>query len=201
MKLHFSPASPFVRKVMIAAHEKGLADKIELVDANPAVDSGLTLDNPLGKVPALVTDQGEALYDSLVICDHLDAQSGGPELIPGDPAKRSTVLRRHALADGILEAAVTCVMETRRPDDKQWPDWVTRQQGKITRGLDALEAEAEALGETVDLSTITVGAALGYVDFRLGDMNWRDGRPKLAAWYENFARRPSMVGTEPRAPA
>jgi glutathione S-transferase len=195
MKLHYSQTSPFVRKVMIAAHEKGLADRIEFVSGD------LTDDNPLEKVPALVTDKGEALYDSLVICDHLDSQGGGPELIPGDPVKRSTVLRRHALADGIMEAGLACVMETRRPDDKQWADLVTRQRGKITRALDALEAEAKSLGDTVDLSTIATGAALGYVDFRLGDLNWRDGRPKLTAWYESFAKRPSMAGTEPADPA
>jgi glutathione S-transferase len=195
MKLHYSQTSPFVRKVMIAAHEKGLADRIEFVSGD------LTDDNPLEKVPALVTDKGEALYDSLVICDHLDSQGGGPELIPGDPVKRSTVLRRHALADGIMEAALACVMETRRPDDKQWADLVTRQRGKISRALDVLEAEAKALGDTVDLSTISVGAALGYVDVRLGDLNWRDGRSKHAKWYESFANRPSMAGTAPADPA
>jgi glutathione S-transferase len=195
MKLHYSQTSPFVRKVMIAAHEKGLADRIEFVTGD------LTDDNPLEKVPALRTDKGEALYDSLVICDHLDSQGDGPELIPGDPDKRSTVLRRHALADGIMEAALACVMETRRPADKQWADLVTRQQGKITRALDALEGEAAKLGNAVDLSTISVGAALGYVDFRLGVLDWRKGRPKLAKWYESFAKRPSMAGTAPADPA
>jgi glutathione S-transferase len=195
MKLHYSQTSPFVRKVMIAAHEKGLAERIEFVSGE------LAKDNPLEKVPALVTDGGEALYDSLVICDHLDSQGGGPELIPADPARRSTVLRRHALADGIMEAALACVMETRRPEDKQWSDWVTRQKGKITRSLDALEAEAGKLSDTVDLSTVALGAALGYVDFRLGHLNWRDGRPKLATWFEAFSKRPSMAGTVPADPA
>jgi len=195
MKLHYSQTSPFVRKVMIAAHEKGLADRIEFVSGD------LTADNPLEKVPALVSDIGEALYDSLVICDHLDSLAGGPELIPGDPVKRSTVLRRHALADGIMEAALACVMETRRPEDKRWSDWVERQKGKITRALDALEAEADKLGDTVDLSTVAVGAALGYLDFRLDAMTWRDGRLKLAKWFERFSKRPSMAGTVPADPA
>lgn len=199
MKLHYAQTSPFVRKVMIAAHEKGLADKIELVETNPAVSEDLIADNPLQKIPALVTDRGQALYDSLVICDHLDAQAGGPELIPADPAERSTVLCRHALADGMMEAALACVMETRRPEEKQWRDQIERQQGKVSRSLDALEAEAGTFGDTIDLSTIATGAALGYIDFRLGDMNWRDGRPKLAAWYEAFAKRPSMAGTRPDA--
>ncbi len=199
MKLHYAQTSPFVRKVMIAAHEKDLADKIELVETNAAVSEELIADNPLQKVPALVTDQGQALYDSLVICDHLDAQAGGPELIPADPAQRSAVLCRHALADGMMEAALACVMETRRPEDKQWRGQIERQQGKVSRGLDALEAEADTFGDTIDVSTIATGTALGYIDFRLGDMNWRDGRPKLTAWYEAFANRPSMAGTRPDA--
>ena len=199
MKLYYSQTSPFVRKVMIAAQEKGLADKIEFVAAGDM--GGLAGDNPLEKVPALISDRGQALFDSMVICDHLDSRGDGPELIPADPDKRSTVLCRHALADGIMEAGLACVMEGRRPDDKQWSDAVDRQKGKITRALDQLEAEADGMGDTVDLSTIAVGAALGYVDFRLGVLNWREGRPKLAAWYEAFSKRPSMAGTVPSDPA
>lgn len=199
MKLYYSQTSPFVRKVMIAAHEKGLADKIEFIAAGQMGD--LAQDNPLEKVPALVTDQGEALFDSLVICDHLDSQAGGLELIPADPGKRSTVLRRHAMADGIMEAALTSVMEGRRPEEKQWPAEVERQKGKIARALDVLESEAGSLGDTVDLSTISTAAALGYVDFRRADMKWRDGRPNLAAWFEAFSKRPSVAGTVPADPA
>ncbi len=199
MKLYFSQTSPFVRKVVIAAQEKGLAGEVAFVEA--ADMDGLAGDNPLEKVPALVTDDGQALYDSMVICDYLDSRGSGPELIPADPAARSTVLCRHALADGIMEAGLARVMEGRRPEDKQWSDWSERQEGKITRALDRLESEAAGLGDTVDLSTIAVGAALGYVDFRLGHLNWRDGRPALAAWYEAFAKRPSMAGTVPSDPA
>lgn len=199
MKLYFSQTSPFVRKVVIAAQEKGLAGEVAFVDA--ADMDGLAGDNPLEKVPAMVTDDGQALYDSLVICDYLDSRGSGPELIPADPTARSTVLCRHALADGIMEAGLARVMEGRRPEDKQWSDWSERQEGKITRALDRLESEAADMGDTVDLSTIAVGAALGYVDFRLGHLNWRDGRPALAAWFEAFAKRPSMAGTVPSDPA
>ncbi|MEM7124166.1 MAG: glutathione S-transferase N-terminal domain-containing protein [Pseudomonadota bacterium] len=199
MKLYFSQTSPFVRKVVIAAQEKGLAGEVAYVDA--ADMDGLAGDNPLEKVPALVTDDGQALYDSMVICDYLDSRGSGPELIPADPTARSTVLCRHALADGIMEAGLASVMEGRRPEDKQWSDWTTRQEGKITRALDRLESEAAELGEAVDLSTIAVGAALGYVDFRLGHLNWRDSRPNLAAWFEAFSKRPSMAGTVPSDPA
>ena len=197
MKLHNSPTSPFVRKVLIAAHERGLADQIELTGPQTMENGELRADNPLEKVPALVLDDGTALYDSLVIVSYLDGLGSGPQLIPGDHAARTTVLRRHALADGIMEAGVASVMETRRPDDKIWSDAINRQRGKIQRAIDALEGEIEAMGDVVDLSTISTGAALGYVDFRLGDLGWRDGHPKLAAWYEAFAKRPSMVGTTP----
>ncbi len=197
MKLHNSPTSPFVRKVLIAAHERGLADQIELTGPQTMENGELRAENPLEKVPALVLDDGTALYDSLVIVSYLDGLGSGPQLIPGDHAARTTVLRRHALADGIMEAGVASVMETRRPDDKIWSDAINRQRGKIQRAIDALEGEIEAMGDAVDLSTISTGAALGYVDFRLGDLGWRDGHPKLAAWYEPFAKRPSMVGTTP----
>jgi glutathione S-transferase len=197
MKLHNSPTSPFVRKVLIAAHERGLADQIELTGPQTMENGELRAYNPLEKVPALVLDDGTALYDSLVIVSYLDGLGSGPQLIPGDHAARTTVLRRHALADGIMEAGVASVMETRRPDDKIWSDAINRQRGKIQRAIDALEGEIEAMGDAVDLSTISTGAALGYVDFRLGDLGWRDGHPKLAAWYEAFAKRPSMVGTTP----
>jgi glutathione S-transferase len=197
MKLHNSPTSPFVRMVLIAAHERGLADQIALTGPETMANGELRKENPLEKVPALVLDDGTVLFDSLVIVSYLDGLGSGPQMIPADQNARTTVLRRHALADGIMEAGVASVMETRRPDEKIWIDAINRQRGKIERAIDALEGEVEAMGNTVDLSTISVGAALGYVDFRLGDMGWRKGHPKLAAWYEAFAKRPSMVGTVP----
>ncbi len=197
MQLHNSPTSPFVRKVLIAAHERGLADQIALTGAETMANGELRKDNPLEKVPAMVFGDGTVLYDSLVIVSYLDGLGSGPQMIPVDHAVRTTVLRRHALADGIMEAGVASVMETRRPDEKIWIDAINRQRGKIERAIHVLEGEADALGETIDLSTISVAAALGYVDFRLGDMKWRESHPKLAAWYETFAKRPSMVGTAP----
>jgi len=197
MKLHFSPTSPFVRKVMVAAHEKGLADRIELTSPETMTTGELRADNPLEKVPCLVDDDGRALYDSHVIVDYLDSIGSGPALTPAEPRARVAVLLRHALADGLMDSAVAGVGEMRRPEGLMWPDNLKRQKGKVTRALDAMEAQADGMGDTLDLGTLSVGCALGYVDFRYGDLKWREGRPKLAAWYEAFAKRPSMAKTAP----
>ena len=194
MKLHYSPTSPFVRKVLVAAHERGMAQSIELTSTS----AELRADNPLEKVPTLVLDDGRTLFDSFVIVEWLNSQGAGPNLIPADAQERTDVLRRHALADGIMEAAVSSVMERRRPEDRQWDGFLKRQRGKIERAIAALDSEAMA--ETVDLSTITVGAALGYVGFRLVDLDWRSGHGPLADWFDRFSRRPSMTSTAPREP-
>ena len=200
MKLHYSPTSPFVRKVLVAAHEKGLADRIDLTSPETMTTGELRADNPLEKVPCLIDDDGRALYDSHVIVDYLDSIGSGPVLTPAEPKARVAVLLRHALADGLMDSAVAGVGEMRRPEGLLWSDNLKRQKGKIERALDALETQAQAMGETLDLGTLSVGCALGYVDFRYGDMNWRETRPRLAAWYEAFSRRPSMVKTAPPQP-
>ena len=197
MKLHFSPTSPFVRKVMVAAHEKGLADRIDLTSPETMTTGELRADNPLEKVPCLVDDDGRALYDSHVIVDYLDSIGSGPVLTPTEPKARVAVLLRHALADGLMDSAVAGVGEMRRPEGLLWSDNLKRQKGKIERALDALEGQADAMGDTLDLGTLSVGCALGYIDFRYGDMHWRNGRPRLAAWYEALAKRPSMARTAP----
>lgn len=197
MKLHYSPTSPFVRKVLVAAHEKGLADRIELTSVDTMANGELRKDNPLEKVPCLVVDDGRAIYDSHVIVDYLDSIAKGPALTPSEPKARIAVLLRHALADGLMDAAVAGIGEQRRPEALRWDDSLERQKGKMARALDALEAQAGSLGDGIDLATISIGCALGYTDFRYGAMDWRKGRPKLAAWYERFAKRPSMTGTMP----
>ena len=199
MKLHFNPASPYVRKVRVLALETGLMGDIELVKVTitpTGPDASLCSDNPIGKIPTLVRDDGGALYDSRVICEYLDDRHSGARMFPENGAARWTALRRQALADGILDAAVGTRYETfLRPQALRWPDWVDGQMGKVRRGLDVLETEA--LGDTVDIGTISVACALGYLDFRFADEGWRDSRPKLAAWYETFAARPSMTETGP----
>ena len=203
MKLYHSPASPFVRKALVAAHELGLADGIEIVPvAMTPVKSvpELNDENPLGKIPALVLEDGTALFDSPVICEYLDTRHDGPRLFPGDGPARWSALCRQALADGLLDAAILCRYETfLRPPERQWTEWIDGQRSKFRRALDALENEADGFGDTVDIGTISAACAADYLDFRSLDDGWRDRRPRLAAWLERFAARPSMQATRPAA--
>lgn len=199
MKLSFSTASPYVRKVRVVALEAGVDSKIENVPISVAptkFNTEFAKANPLAKVPALMLDGGETLFDSPVICEYLDHLGGG-KLFPAPGPARWTALRRQALADGLLDAALLTRYESLRPENFRWKDWTDGQMTKITTALDALETEAPKLGGTVDIGTITIGCALGYLDFRFGDMGWRTGRPKLATWFEHFNTRPSMKATMP----
>lgn len=203
MQLFYAAASPFVRKVLVLAHETGLVDqlRIETVTVSPVnPDDRLNAGNPVGKIPALLLDDGNALYDSPVVCEYLDSlEHAGPKMFPAG-SERWQALRRQALADGIMDAAVLCRYEAAlRPEEFRWDDWSANQQAKISRALDALETEIDSFSETVDIGAISVGCALGYLDFRFADNDWRSGRPKLAAWYETFAQRPSMQQTQPPA--
>lgn len=202
MRLHTNPASPFGRKVMVAAHELGVAERITVdhravspVQPNEAV----VADNPLGKLPTLVLDDGRALFDSRVICEYLDELAGGGKLFPRDLDRRFRALRLQALGDGIMDAAVLARYElVLRPEELRWLAWVEHQKLKVTRALDWLERNVGELPvDGVDIGAIAVGCALGYLDFRYGADRWRDGRPQLAAWYERFAARPSMQATVP----
>lgn len=202
MQLHANSASPFVRKVRVVAIETGLDGRIEQTSrlANPVQPlAELTRDNPLGKIPCLITDDGAALYDSRVICEYLDGLHDGPKLFPAGGPERFSALRRQALGDGIMDAGVLVRYETWfRPEAQRWPAWIEQQKQKFQRALDVLEGEAESLDETVDIGTIALGCALGYLDFRYADEGWRATRPRLAAWFETFSRRPSMTATAPR---
>jgi glutathione S-transferase len=202
MKLRYSTTSPYVRKVVVTAAEKGLSDRIKLVPTNtrdPA--SGLDKDNPLGKVPALVTDEGETLFDSPVICEYLDGQAKGRRLFPARGPKRFKALKQQALGDGILDAAVAVMSEKRfRPPEKLHQPDIDRQMGKITNALDAADAMivAKELGRAPTIGSIAIGCALGYLDFRFPDFNWRRGRPRLSRWFKSLSKRPSMAGSMPK---
>ncbi|MFA5121393.1 glutathione S-transferase N-terminal domain-containing protein [Zavarzinia sp.] len=199
--LRFSPTSPYVRKVMIFALETGLFPRFELHPTNVwAADTDIATTNPLGKVPALTLPHGEVLFDSPVILDYLDHQHGGPRLIPAEGPARWQVLKLQALADGILDAAVACLLEGRRPQELRSAEWIARQKRAVTRGLDALEALASGFGPALDVGQITVMAALGYLDFRFSSDSWRDGRPALAAWFAVAGERPSFLATVPQDP-
>lgn len=198
LTLRYSPASPFVRKVTVFAHETGLAGRIELERTDVwAPDTTIFRDNPLGKVPALVSEDG-TFIGSLLCCEYLDTLHEGPPLIPAAGPERWRVLQLHALADGMIEAAVARTVEqVRRPKELVFAGNLERQAGKIRRALDALESLAATFDGRVDLGTVTLGCALGYLDFRHPQLAWRDRRPALARWDESWATRPSMVATRP----
>jgi glutathione S-transferase len=202
MKILYSAASPFVRKCLVAAHELGQAERIELVPAaaHPVNrDKSIVAHNPLGKVPTLITDDGAVLFDSRVICEYLNSQAGGT-LIPTDGPQRWVVLTAQSLADGIMDAAVLTRYETAvRPEALRWSDWSVGQLAKVTAALTELEKHAKAFGDRVDVGTIALGCALGYLDFRFASLGWRDTYPGLAAWFERFGARPSMAATRPPA--
>jgi glutathione S-transferase len=201
MKVYFSPASPFVRKVVVCAAELGLEVERLPSNAHPVNrDRVIAADNPLGQVPTFFADDGTPLYDSRVICEHLDAKAGGSRLFPVAGAARWRALVEQSLGDGLLDAALLARYEmVVRPAEKQWPDWHASQMDKIRCALDRMQAWAPGLGDRVDIGTITLGCALGYLDFRFPDYAWRDGRAALADWYERFAARPSMAQTWPSA--
>lgn len=201
MKLMYSPTSPYVRKVMILAIERGLDRKIEkLPQAASPMGGNKVLEkaNPLGKVPALELDNGMTLFDSPVICEYLDSKHKGDKLFPASGARRWKALRLQAIGDGILDAALLARYETAmRPENLRWTDWLDGQKRKLAQALDQLEKEAKDLAGGLTIGQVTVACALGYLDFRFGDMNWRKGRPKLAAWFDKFSRRKSMQATIP----
>ena len=200
MKLYHSPTTPFGRKVVVVLHETGLMDRVqvETVSGTP-LDAGTMpiTKNPLGKIPALERDEGGVIYDSRVICRYLDHLSG-VGLYPEAPALWD-ILTLEATADGIIEAALSMVYESRiRPEDKQFAPWVEGQWAKVSRALDAVERDwMDLLNGPLSGAHIAIGCALGYLDFRLGSRNWREGRPKLAAWDATFATRPSMQASRP----
>ncbi|MBZ4689459.1 MAG: Glutathione S-transferase-like protein [Cereibacter sp.] len=202
MRLYYSPTSPYVRKVMVLLHETGMLDQVELISVGGTpVDTGtlpLAL-NPLGKIPALERADGPALYDSRVICRYLDSLAGN-RLYPSGNRLWDT-LTLEATADGMLDAAILMVYETRvRPEEKRFEPWVEGQWGKIDRALDALESRWIAhLTGPLDMGQVAVGCALDYLDFRHAGRAWRSARPDLAAWHARFADRPSMVATVPVA--
>ncbi|MES0880692.1 glutathione S-transferase family protein [Roseibium sp. SCP14] len=205
MKLRSSPPSPFGRKVKLAMAILGLKDRIAVEDANTAdpADS-LRNQNPLGKIPALILENGEVLYDSAVILEYLDFLAGGGKILPAGEA-RFTVLRDQTLADGIMDAAILRVYEKRFKDPKfRDPDWDAYQAAKMERGLAYFEENTPAAPSSssdVDAGTLTLACALGYLDMRFGD-DWRQTHPKLVAWLDAFeAAVPAFADTrQPSAP-
>lgn len=201
MKLHYAPASPFARKVRMVALETGLDRDIEphvimVSPVNPSPE--LARDNPLMKVPTLITADGTALFDSRVICEYLDTLHPGRRLFPANGPSRWQALRQQALCDGIMDAAVLCRYEAAiRPTQYQWSEWRSGQLGKISAALAALEREVASLAGELTIGSLTAACALGYLDFRLPEMKWRESAPGLTQWFAKASARPSFKATAP----
>lgn len=202
LTLYYSPTSPYARKVLVQMHEAALLDRVTLMLA-----SGTPLDpgtvplaaNPLGKIPVLVRPDGGALYDSRVICRYLDTLA--PTRLYPDGARHWDCLTLEATADGILDAALAMVYETRlRAEAMRSPDIINGQWAKIARSVDLLEARWTAyLAGPLCMGQIALACALGYLDFRLADREWRNLAPSLTAWHGTISTRASMVATRPLA--
>jgi glutathione S-transferase len=206
MKLYYGTTSPYVRKVVIAAIECGLNERIERDETFPwEADTNYGGVNPVGKVPALVTDNGQVLYDSPVIVEYLDSLHDGKKLIPPSGEERFEILRVSALADGMMDAVILLYSElVRRPKDLHWDYWDNRQRNTVARSLDALEQDVTSFDLAhCDMAQITTGCGVGWIEFRkeiLG-VDWRTGRPNLAKWFDQFSQRPSMQNSMPVAHA
>ncbi len=197
MTLHWSPRSPFVRKVMVFAHEVGLADRLTLIRTVVAMtkpNHDLMPVNPLSKIPTLELADGTVLYDSAVICEYLDTLHDGPRRIPAEGPARWVELRRHAMLTGFLDLLILWRNERDKP--QPLPVLLEAFQVKANFALAAIEAEVEAIGAgPVGLSQVTMGVVGAYLDFRFPDIDWRTACPRFAAWHKAFSARPSMLAT------
>lgn len=198
MKLIYSLTSPYARKVRILVIEKGLDAAIEHVIASPLAQPEKVIPaNPLGKIPVLLTDVG-AIYDSPVICEYLDNLAGDP-LLPASGANRWTILRVQALADGIMDAAFSIVMEQLRPEPERSSAWRERWRAAILRATADANRDFPRLVDRFDLGQIAMAAALGYLAFRLPDIGWQTDSPSLATWWDETCQRASVLETMPPA--
>lgn len=197
MKLLYSPISPFARMCRITARELELDDELEIVPVegvSPAVPSpDIVSHNPIGRIPTLITDHGHSIYDSRVICEYLTHRAGDKRLLPDEPVRRFRILTLQALGQGAAEAAVALRYElAARPEQARWPQLMDRQRTRILAACDDVEKRWTSELRHTTLATITLAAALAYVNFRHGDLDWRAGRPTIAKWFEEFSARPSM---------
>ncbi|WP_134680309.1 glutathione S-transferase family protein [Paracoccus ravus] len=195
--LHWSPRSPYVRKVMVALHEKGLAGQVRTIrtHADPMIPhEGLMQVNPLSKIPTLELEDGQVLFDSHVICRWADRNGTGPVLFPEDPMAE----RDEALGTGLLDVALPWLVEARlRPEEQRSEQMIAAYRSKLNRVADWLEGHAPALAaRPFDIGHLSIGVALSYLDFRFGVEDWRKSRPRLAEWHAGFAARPSVLATE-----
>ena len=198
MQLYVTSTSPYVRKVLISAIETGHDKHIEKITTQVwSPDTTIAATNPLGKIPVLISDDGMILYDSLVICEYLDSLNPRPQLFPASGPFRWNTLRLHALTDGINDATVSLVLETRRPPEKHHQPWIQRQKNAIVRSLNTLETYVDTFKASLTIGTINTLVALGYLDLRLPELEWRKICPRVALWFETESFRPSFQATRP----
>ena len=199
MKLHWSPRSPFVRKVMIFLHEIDLVDDVQLVRSRVAMtepNSEVMKDNPLSKIPTLIMENGYSLFDSRVICEYLDSLHKKEKLFPVKQENLWQALRYQALGDGALDVLVLWRNELQRPSS--YTNMTSAFELKINTVLDKLEIETSDLASlSFSIGHISVGCALSYIDFRFPTLDWREGHPALSNWHASFTQRPSVSATEP----
>jgi glutathione S-transferase len=196
MKLAFSPASPFARKVRIAAIELGLIDKIEFMPTTVAPgqpNDEYSRITPLKKLPALITDNGDVIVDSYVIVEYLDELAGGGKLVPASGATRWKVKSDHSLLQGMLDSMLLCRYEKMvRPQGLQWQAWSDDHWNRAWTGMARFEKQADVLARPLDIVQIGLVCVLGYADFRFADCGWRKTYPKLDAFHEKMLARPSV---------
>ncbi len=200
MELLYAPLSPFGRKVVVVAHESGIFQRLRLTTVSTRNDAEkITPYNPLGKIPVLITDTGAVIYDSTVICEFLDAEYGNCRLLPRQGFRRWETLTQAALADGLLDAAITIRYERARPASEQSSGETSRQLSKIRVGLDQLERNVASFGAELDLAQVGVACALGYIPLRVEEFTGLVKWPKLNAWYASASRRESLTKTAPQS--
>ncbi|MFT5487466.1 MAG: glutathione S-transferase [Paracoccaceae bacterium] len=196
MKLRWSPTSPFVRKVVVLMKEKGIEDLVEKEKPNPLNrEDRAATPNPLGKIPCLLTDDDQPVFDSPVIMEYLDTVCDGPEMLPPTGEARWTTLRRQATADGMIDSMVACFVESLKKPERQSGGILAHNKAIVFNGIAALEQDAATFDDTIDVGTISVAVALSFADQTFPEDDWRADSPTLAVWFDAFDKRPSMTET------
>ena len=198
MKLHWSSRSPYVRKVMICIYELGIEGEIERIPSVVSLsqpNAAVMRDNPLGRIPTLLLEDGRVFHESLLICEYLNSLRGGT-LFPNQGEARWSALRRHALGNGLLDALLLWRSESSKPAARQTPEWLATFALKTRNALAVMEADADALAQTpIDIGHVGIGVALAYLDFRFSDFGWRNAHPRIDSWMQQFSQRESVQKT------
>ena len=196
MKLRWAPTSPFVRKIIVLMKEKGIEGAVEKEKSNPlSKDDRAATPSPLGQIPCLITDDGVSIYDSPVIMEYLDVECDGPVMLPRSGDSRWKVLTRQALADGMITSMVVCFVESLKKPERQSGGILAHNKTIVFNGIAALEDDVDAFAGDIDVGTISVAVALAFADQTFPEDDWRNDCPALAAWFDEFNRRPSMTET------